>query len=267
MTDQPTPFHATILTGEATLRRKRALELAQALVCTAPEAQRPCHCCRDCRKVQEGIHPDVIPVERFQEEKDVGGELKIGPIRALRADAFVRPNEAACKVYLIDRAEKLNMNAQNALLKLLEEGPAYAAFLLMTDQSGALLETIRSRCAVLNVGESGQEEALDESALLLARCIAGGDALEQMRVLVQLELKKPDRPAQERLLLDLERLCNEAALGGVTGQFTHPEAQRLAQTRSRAQLLDLAQQLRAAQDMLPFHVGAGHLMGWLATKL
>ena len=106
--------------------------------------------------MSEGIHPDVIPVERFMEEKDIGGEIKIGPIRALRSDAFIRPNEAARKVYLIDNAQNLNLNAQNALLKLLEEGPEYTAFLLMCDQSGALLETIRSaaRCSMSRRGRS-----------------------------------------------------------------------------------------------------------------
>ena len=76
------------------------------------------------------------------EAKDVGGELKVGPIRDLRSDAFIRPNEARSKVYLIENAQNMNPNAQNALLKVLEEGPPYAAFLLMTDRAGALLETV-----------------------------------------------------------------------------------------------------------------------------
>lgn len=99
------PFHATILIGSEEKRRAKALEIAQAMVCTAPEGQRPCGVCRDCRKTAEGIHPDVIPVERFMEAKDVGGELKVGPIRDLRSDAFIRPNEARSKVYLIENAQ------------------------------------------------------------------------------------------------------------------------------------------------------------------
>ncbi len=158
-------FHATILNGAALARRERARSLAAAMVCTEGGGS-PCGACRDCRKVASGIHPDVIGVERFMEEKDLGGEIKVAAVRALRADAFIKPNEAARKVYLIDRADALNLSAQNALLKLLEEGPAYAAFVLMTDRVGALLETIRSRCSVVSVG--GAEaviRAYDESAL------------------------------------------------------------------------------------------------------
>ena len=98
------PFHATILTGAPQARRQRGLEMARALVCSAPEGPdgKPCGVCRDCRKVSEGIHPDVIPVERFMEEKDIGGEIKIGPIRALRSDAFIRP----CLLYTSDAADE-----------------------------------------------------------------------------------------------------------------------------------------------------------------
>ena len=67
-------------------------------------------------------------------------------VRALRADAYIRPNEAERKVYILENAQTMNASAQNAMLKLLEEGPAYAAFLLLTDNAAALLPTVRSRC-------------------------------------------------------------------------------------------------------------------------
>lgn len=267
MSNQMMPFHATIITGSPDARQKKALRMAQALVCSGTGAQKPCGLCRDCRKAAEGIHPDVIPVERFMEEKDFGGEIKIGPVRALRNDTFIRPNEAECKVYLIDNAQNLNLNAQNALLKLLEEGPAYAVFLLLTDRSGALLETILSRCAQLNAGEDTQAVEIDSKALELARIVAGADELERAAFLSRLECAKPDKAALDCFLTGLEDVFTDAALGGVTGRFQTPEAQALSNRRSRGALLELAASVREARNMTAFHVGAGHLLGWLGTRL
>lgn len=266
MAQEQIPFPATILTGGGEARRARARRMAQALVCSAPPERRPCGVCRDCRKVAEGIHPDVIPVERFMAEKDFGGEIKVDPIRALRADAFIRPNEAARKVYVIDNAQKMNLNAQNALLKLLEEGPEYAAFLLLCDHSGALLETIRSRCALLHL-EEDDLEAADPDALALARAVCAGSELERAALLARLEQAKPDQKKLEGFLEGLAEVFEDAALGGVTGRFRTGEAQALAERWDRPKLLAWAAEARRAREMLPFHVGAGHVLGWLGVRL
>lgn len=259
------PFHATILAGAGALRRAKALELAQELVCTG-EGKKPCGHCRDCRKVSEGIHPDVIPIERFMEQKDVGVEIKVGPIRTLRSDAFIRPNEADRKVYIIDNAQTMNLNAQNALLKLLEEGPQYAAFLLLCDRSGALLETIRSRCAVVHLEEEALRDT-DPWALEFLKLLSSGDELQRNGFLVQTELAKPDRQRLERFLSGLEDLLHEAVLSGVTGRFQNNEIRDLTHRYSSAQLLEWADLARQARDMLPFHVRAGDLLGWLGARL
>ena len=264
--DKDKTFPAVIVAGSAQRRREKGLELAKKMVCADPE-HAPCGVCRHCRKVNQGIHPDVIPVERFMEEKDLGGEVKICPIRALRADAFIRPNEAERKVYLIDNAQNMNPNAQNALLKLLEEGPPYAAFLLLTDRAGALLETIRSRCVTVQAGEEAIPPERDENALALCRALCGGTELDRIALLTALEGTKPDRAGLERFLTDLEALLQEGAIGGVTGRFSTPEGQLLAAHRSRAWLLTMAERTRQARDMIAFHVGTGHLLGWLGVAL
>ena len=74
------------------------------------------------------------------------------------------PNEAPRKVYILENAQELNESAQNALLKLLEEGPAYACFLFLTDNAGAILPTVRSRCELLSLSPVSPAEA--ESWLL-----------------------------------------------------------------------------------------------------
>ena len=80
-------------------------------------------------------------------------------VRQLRADAYIRPNEADRKIYILENAQTMNPSAQNAMLKLLEEGPAYAAFLLLTDNAAALLPTVRSRCELLPLSPVTEAEA------------------------------------------------------------------------------------------------------------
>lgn len=135
--------HAYLISGPAgSGKRTLARLLAAALVCTGP-GEVPCGTCPGCKKALAGIHPDVITVGAD------GKDLTVAQSRQIRADAYIRPNEAPRKVYLICNAQTMNGPAQNALLKLLEEGPAYAAFLLLTDNPAALLPTIRSRCEAI----------------------------------------------------------------------------------------------------------------------
>lgn len=155
--------HAYIVSGPTgSGRHTLAHLLAAALVCTSENsAAAPCGRCAGCRKALSGIHPDVISVSG-----EDGKDLTVAQVRALRADAYIRPNEAARKVYLVESAHTMNQSAQNAMLKLLEEGPAYAAFLLLTENAAALLPTVRSRCEVLTLSPVSVQEA---EAYLTAR--------------------------------------------------------------------------------------------------
>ncbi|MFQ7854846.1 MAG: hypothetical protein ACLRIS_06695 [Flavonifractor plautii] len=141
--------HAYILSGPAgSGKRTLAGLLAAALVCDRRGGALPCLSCAGCRKAEGGIHPDIVRVG------DDGKDISVAQVRALRADAYIRPNEAERKVYILENAQTMNASAQNAMLKLLEEGPAYAAFLLLTDNAAALLPTVRSRCEHLPLSPS-----------------------------------------------------------------------------------------------------------------
>ena len=138
--------HAYIISGPAgSGRHTLARLLATAMVCTASPAKRPCGSCAPCKKVLAGIHPDVTVISGAGE----GKPITVDQIRSLRADAHIRPNEGERKVYLLEGADQMNASAQNAMLKLLEEGPQYAAFLLLAENGGGLLQTVRSRCEEL----------------------------------------------------------------------------------------------------------------------
>jgi len=123
-------------------KRTLAKLLAAAILCRG--AERPCGTCPACRKVFGSGHPDFITIDN-PEKKIVPVEL----IREARGDIYIRPNEAEHKIYLFPRAHDMGIPGQNALLKVLEEPPAYGVFILLTDNPQKLLPTVRSRCTEL----------------------------------------------------------------------------------------------------------------------
>lgn len=159
LTAMERPPHAIIIGGpRGSGRHTLAGLLEQALVCSGSDGV-PCGRCSNCRRVQEGIHPDVIGLNAFVSEAELDKDVKVSTIRDLRADAQIRPNQAERKVYVIDRP--INLNAQNAMLKLLEEGPSYAAFILITENTASLLETVRSRCAQFHTAPVTRAQAVE----------------------------------------------------------------------------------------------------------
>ncbi len=128
--------------GKTTL----AMTLAQALLCQAADpAQRPCGTCAACRKVGKNAHPDLLLVEPEEE----GGALKIGPIREMERLLRLRPAEGGRKVAVITHFERATDATANALLKTLEEPPAYAHLILVAQEAETLLPTVVSRTTLL----------------------------------------------------------------------------------------------------------------------
>lgn len=139
--------HATLLTGEKGVgKRTLARLLAQGLLCTA-EGEKPCGECRDCKRFLSRTHPDAL----FPAPKPKENSIKIDALREM-IDALSRHSlEGGRRVILIENAEKMTPQAQNCLLKTLEEADAGTYFLLTSDTESALLPTIRSRCRVIRM--------------------------------------------------------------------------------------------------------------------
>ncbi len=130
-------------------RTRTASQLAAAAVCSAEDGK-PCGVCRDCRKAQGGVHPDIIHVRRELNDKGKPKkEIQIHQIRDMIEQAYIMPNEAEGKAFIVHEAELMNTQAQNALLKLLEEPPRGVVIILSTATPSMLLETVRSRCVLL----------------------------------------------------------------------------------------------------------------------
>lgn len=151
--------HAYIVEGRRGFgKHTLARSLAAALSCEKRgdiSAPLPCGTCNTCRKILEGICPDVLLVTRDKEKATLGVDV----VREIRSTVSTVPSELDKKVYIIEDADLLTVQAQNALLLTLEEPPPFVVFFLLCENARALLETIRSRAPVLRL------EPLSEDAL------------------------------------------------------------------------------------------------------
>ena len=253
--------HAIVLSGDGDLT-DAARFIAAAHVCE--ESDRPCLRCRHCRKVLEGIHPDVAVIRDTEHR-----ELTVDAVRALRQDVYIQPNEAARKVYIIADSRQLNERDQNVLLKIVEEGPSYAAFIFCADSPAALLETVRSRCVLLKC-DAPAPDALPPEAEQLCRAFAKGRLLPVTAYLVSLENRRLKREelrdvlrgawcaAAEALLLQMGKETPDPACGET--------AQALAYGLDRRRLYGLTVLLEKYSGECAYNVGAGHVLGALAVE-
>lgn len=159
--DSGTLSHAILLTGGTEKERKElSLLLSQALLCENSPA--PCLKCNICKKVKSGIHPDVIITEG---EAGKQRSIKIDTIRDIRSRAYIMPNEAPFQIFIILEASGMGEEAQNALLKILEEPPATARFILASRSRDDFRQTILSRVTPFAISEdSGQAAGEKENS-------------------------------------------------------------------------------------------------------
>ncbi len=138
--------HAYILQGERSSGKEFiARVFAMALQCER-QGEEPCNECRSCKQALSGNQPDIIKV-LHEKPNSVGVE----DIRKITGDIAIKPYSSPRKIYILNEAEKMTVQAQNALLKTLEEPPEYAVIMLLTTNVDALLPTILSRCVLLTM--------------------------------------------------------------------------------------------------------------------
>ena len=254
--------HSVIFSGSGDLTAA-ARFYAAALECT--QQDRPCLRCPACSKVLRGIHPDVITAGN-----DDGKDLSVEALRALRSDAFIQPNEGACKVFLFPDCRRLTVQDQNVLLKLVEEGPGYAAFLFCAENPGVLLPTVRSRCVELAVRPMGEENIpLLPQARTLLEAMAGGERQDMIRALVGLETGKITREALQQVLLQARAGAQQALrlrYGAPAEEPYAAAAGPLSRRLGEKQLMELCEMLGRFAQECEWNVAVGQVLGAIAAE-
>jgi DNA polymerase-3 subunit delta' len=149
--ESSTLAHAYLLVGPAHIGKMTlAINLAQALNCAANE--KPCLECNSCKKIAAGKHADVRVIGLTRNEDESEAKLiKIEQVQEMQHSASLPPFEGKQKVFIIERAELLSIEAANCLLKTLEEPVARMTFILLTDNEKSLPGTVVSRCQRLEL--------------------------------------------------------------------------------------------------------------------
>ena len=283
--------HACLISGAKGLgKHTLAALIAAAMVCQAEgEDDRPCRRCGQCKKVFDRIHPDVKLITGPGE----GKPITVDQIRDLRTDAYIRPNEGRRKVYILENAGDMRAEAQNAMLKLLEEGPEYAAFLLLSENPGAVLETIRSRCEQLpltpvSLGESEAflrekfpQKAPEDirTAALNAQGVLGraveelsGGSEETARLRAQAaELARLLGAGDELSVLEgvtpLEKLGKEEWTGLLSAVEVELVSQMGTGVGDKKRMLHCVELCRQLREAAFFNTNPGQLAGWLSAGI
>ncbi|MCR5545121.1 MAG: DNA polymerase III subunit [Lachnospiraceae bacterium] len=139
--------HAYIINGEKESGKMMlAKTFSQALFCENG-GDEPCGECPSCKKVAHDSHPDLIYVTHSKPNIISVKEIR----EQVVGDMMIKPYTASRKIYIVEDAQLMNESAQNAILKSLEEPPEYVTVILLTDNASSLLQTIRSRCILLNI--------------------------------------------------------------------------------------------------------------------
>ena len=254
--------HTIILEGgEKDERDSAALLLAAGAVCR--EANPPCLRCNPCRKVLDGIHPDVFRPEPSKNLKS--GILSLKDLRdSYLSQMSVRPNEADCKVYLFSDADKLlREDSQNALLKTIEE-PSQSLYFIFTVQSAkSLLLTVRSRAHIMTLH---REDVRDEDTEATAdKLIDGVVSLYEYDLLCTLYTLSDKARLEETLCVFTEKL--RQALSFYSGVMTDdPSVKKLTRKLDRRRVIALIEITNEAVNRLKTNVNIQLLTTWLSSQ-
>jgi len=282
-----TNVHAYLLCGPRGTGKKSVAKLCAMTAVCCSESRRPCGVCGPCRRVMSDSHPDLHMVVPEKGKQTIG----VGVLREVLEIVGVKSFEDAAKTIIFPEAEKMTPAAQNCLLKTLEEPPQDTVFFLITDQPGALLATIVSRCRVLRfhplstqdcekrlmalgLSESdarrrarmaegcvGQALAIDEERLSLLHKLTQ-DVFSVHRpgdVLAVVNLYKDDKERQKMVMDLLETavrdiLLVQAGSGSLEEGGYAREAESYARSVPLAGGLALAQSITRARMMLASNV-------------
>lgn len=255
--------HAVILEGSPA-RNDTAKLLARAVVCRS-EGKRPCGQCPACLKAQAGSHPDLVLLDGDADPR----AFPIDTIRTIRSDAYVKPNEAPAKVFVLLGVQNMTEVSQNALLKVFEEPPENVFFILTVVSASSLLPTIRSRAQVFSLegGTAPAEEDRQAAAGLAAAVLAKNESELLFLSAGLIRDKTRFRAVLAQLLLIFRDAAVLRAGGKACLSGSEETARSLASALTRDRLLLLYGEIKKADQALEHNANAALLVTALCAGL
>lgn len=260
--------HALLLSGpEGSGKIQIAKLIAMAFVCQGESP--PCGECSACKKALSDLHPDILVTDNGDKS------IKVDEVREIRKNAFILPNDGTKKVYIICRADNMTTEAQDALLKILEEPPRFTAFILLCYNHNSLLSTVLSRVTHLKLYPSydvfhDPESEIFKHAVEIAKRIEIGQELSIFEYMISIE--KLSREELDAVLGMLTSILRDVAMkiSGVTGSqmilSTSDTVSKLASKLSMQDVLRLCEAIEEAERLIAQNVGCAHITAMLACK-
>lgn len=212
--------HGTLIECEdEELSLKLAHIIANALVCVGEN--KPCGECSACRKAMGKNHPDIYETDGRTKKSDA---FTVDSVREIRTNAFIVPNEANAKIYILKNGQNMNEQAQNALLKILEEPPHYVYFIILTSQKSKMLETVLSRVSVYSLSASSGN-ITDEESEYVKELVAAILSPNELKLMEHTSKYIKNNRMAGRISELLSAVCRDALVqkSGFTGDFLFPE--------------------------------------------
>lgn len=235
-------------------------KLSKWAVCK--ESNKPCDACSQCKKVETDNHPDIYTAQLAGKTEVVN----VDEIRKICNDAYIKPNEAKTKVYIIPNADKMQIQAQNAFLKVLEEPPQNILFILCCTSAQQLLLTIRSRVTVYKLGFDTTDDENAQKAIQKAEQIARALTVTKGYELLCATLFT-DRVFAKSVINNLLLIVNNAVKAKVANIICNDVEQLLADSLSTQNLIDILDIITTAEARLNSNINMNLFSSWFCAEL
>lgn len=254
------PHGVVLESTQPQLLQQYIKKLSKWAVCK--ESNKPCDACSQCKKVETENHPDIYTAQLAGKTEVVN----VDEIRKICNDAYIKPNEAETKVYIIPNADKMQMQAQNAFLKVLEEPPQNILFILCCTSAQQLLLTIRSRVTVYKLGFDAIDDENAQRATKKAQQIAKALTVTKGYELLCATLFT-DRVFAKNVLERLLLIVNSAVKAKVANINCNDVEQLLANSLSTQNLIDILDIITTAEASLNSNINMNLFSSWFCAEL
>ena len=257
--------HAIMIESNDEQKGEEIASIISQMAMCLDDDNKPCGVCNACLKSSNNIHPDIIKITG-----NIGiRSFHIDKIREIRQSAYVVPNEGKYKIYILENAQNMTINAQNALLKILEEPPKAVIFILLCKSSHELLDTIRSRCQIIsfNSNELLVNKDIHQIAEDVLQALLD---VKEYNLLISLSVLLKNKEDFNNVLSCLIMLLRDAYAILYDGEFKYFDSnisQKISNRFSCRTILRLIDKIKEIQNYLYYNVNLNLLTTYFCSQL